>query len=412
MAAGALEGIRVIDVTQVWAGPLVTRIMGDFGAEVIKVESIQRPDIVRYEHRPKYPPNDKTYNQGGYFHQLNRNKYGITLDLSRSKGRELLLQLVEYADVVVENYASRVFDNFGLCYERFAASKPDVIMLSLQGYGDSGPYRNGSAFGSTIEAMSGFKSLLGYGNGVPIYTGACIADPSSALYGLFAVINALFYRQKTGKGQHINVSMHEAMSSITEEALLEYGIHRREPQQWGSRHPYFAPYGSYRCRGDDSWIAISVTSDQEWNSLCEIIDNPQLRSDCFSTITQRQQNRDALDRLVEEWTLRHYPGEAMEILQQAGVPAGAFYNGKDILDNLHLKARDYFWDVACPDTGTYPQVGPIMRFSETPATLRLSPPSLGEHNEYILGSILGMSKDDITALQQEGIIGNEPRYQG
>jgi crotonobetainyl-CoA:carnitine CoA-transferase CaiB-like acyl-CoA transferase len=319
---------------------------------------------------------------------------------------------VKYADVVVENYSSRVFENFGLNYERFAANKPDIIMLSLQGYGDSGPYRDGPAFGSTIEAMSGFKSLLGYGNGVPIYTGACIADPLSGLYGLFAVINALFYRQKTGKGQHINVSMHEAMSSITEEALLEYDIHRRAPEQWGSGHPYFAPYGSYRCAGDDSWIAISVTSDQEWASLCAVIDIPQLRDICFSTVTQRQQNRDHLDLLVEQWTLKHNAVEAMEILQQAGVPAGAFHNGKDILNNTHLIARDFFWNVVCPDTGTYPQVGPIVRFSETPATLRLSPPGLGEHNEYILGSILGMSKDDIISLQQEGIIGNIPRYKG
>jgi len=249
MDAMALKGIRVIDVTQVWAGPLVTRIMGDFGAEVIKVESIQRPDIVRYEHRPKYPPNDKTYNQGGYYHQLNRNKYGITLDLSRSKGTELLLQLARHADIVVENFSLRVFENFGLNYERFAAVKPDIIMLSLKGYGDSGPYRNGPAFGSTIEAMSGFKSLLGYGDSVPIYTGACLADPLSALYGLFAVINALISRQKTAKRQYISVSMHEAMTSINEEAFLEYGIQQRKPEQWGSGHPCFSPYGSYRCGG-------------------------------------------------------------------------------------------------------------------------------------------------------------------
>jgi len=151
-------------------------------------------------------------------------------------------------------------------------------------------------------------------------------------------------------------------------------------------------------------------SDQEWNGLCNMIDNPQLQYNCFSTIAQRRQNREALDRLVEEWTLRHYPEEAMEILQQAGVPAGAFHNGKNILNNPHLRARDYFWNVACPDSGTYPQVGANMRFSETPATLRLSPPSLGEHNEYVLGTILGISKDDIAALQEERIIGREPRY--
>jgi crotonobetainyl-CoA:carnitine CoA-transferase CaiB-like acyl-CoA transferase len=143
-----------------------------------------------------------------------------------------------------------------------------------------------------------------------------------------------------------------------------------------------------------------------------VIDIPQLRDICFSTVTQRQQNRDHLDLLVEQWTLKHNAVEAMEILQQAGVPAGAFHNGKDILNNTHLIARDFFWNVVCPDTGTYPQVGPIVRFSETPATLRLSPPGLGEHNEYILGSILGMSKDDIISLQQEGIIGNIPRYKG
>jgi len=405
-----LENIRVIDLTQVWAGPLASRVLADFGAEVIKVESIQRPDLTRYSHRPASPPNGKLYNQGGYFHQYNRNKYGITLNLAKSQGRDIFMQLVECSDVVVENYARRVIESFRLSYEELIRVKPDIIVLSLNGYGNTGPYRDGVAFGSTIEAVSGVKSLIGYGDGAPIYCGATIADPLSAMYGVFAVLGALAYRDETGKGQFIELSMHEAVDSIMEEATLEYTVGKHEPRQLGAHHPYFAPYGCYRCRNGDSWVTISVTSDEEWASLCKAVGNPALDAEKFSDPLSRWENRDELDNLISEWTTRHDKFEVMSDLQKAGVPAGACINGQDILQNPHLNERGYFWSVTCPDTGVYPQVGPAVKMSETPATLRLPPPALGEHNKYVLGELLGMSTEDIAALEKEKIIGNEPVY--
>jgi len=400
----------VISLTQVWAGPLAARLMADFGAEVIKVESIRYPDRMRYTHQPKGDASGKAFNRGGYFHQYNRNKYGITLDLSKSKGKEIFCKLVGWADILVENYALRVQENLGITYPELAKTKPDIIMLSLHGYGSFGPYRYGPAFGSNIEAMSGLKSLIGYGDGVPIYAGACIGDPITAFYAVIAVMSALVYRQQTGKGQHIDLSMQECVVTIEEEALLEHVVNGTVPGQLGARHPYLAPYGSYRCQGDDSWIAICVTSEEEWQSLSAVIDNPVLKEDRFSEPLSRYQHQDELDKLIDGWTMSHRADEATAILQKAGIPAGAFLNGKEILQNTHLRERGYFWSVDCPDTGEYEQVGPLIHMSLTPAGLRLPPPALGQHNQYVLDEILGIPPEEIQALEQEGIIGEQPAY--
>jgi crotonobetainyl-CoA:carnitine CoA-transferase CaiB-like acyl-CoA transferase len=320
------------------------------------------------------------------------------------------MQLVQRSDVFVESYAPRVARNLGLTYQDLTIVNPGIIMLSLHGYGNSGPYSDMPAFGSSAEALSGFRSLVGYGDGIPISPGTTTADPIASLHSAFAILTALTQRQKTGKGQFIDISIHESMACVMEEAILEYTVNKCEPRQLGARHPYLAPYGFYRCKGDYSWIAISVTSDKEWAVLCEVIGNPKLVSEHFSDPLSRWQNHDEMDRLIQEWTSEHEQHEAMEILQAAGVGAGACLNSQEILNDHHLKERDFFWLVTSPDTGTYPLVGPIMKLSETPATLRLPPPTLGEHNEYILGEILGMSDEEIASLKKEKIIGDTPTY--
>ncbi len=338
----ALENIWVVDFTTIWAGPLVTKMLADFGAEVIKVESIQYPDRQRYSHPPRGEAGEKPYNRGGYFHQFNRNKYGITLDLSQSRGKEVFLRLIKKADVFVENYAPRVIKNLGLSYEELIKVKTDLIMLSLHGYGMSGPYSNIPAFGFSIEGLSGFSSLTGYGNGVPVPSGIPLPDPIAALHGAFAILAALDNRRKTSKGQFIDLSIHDTLGCVMEEAILPCIMNGREPCQLGDRHPYIAVHGCYRCKGDDSWVAMAVASDQEWLNLCKVIGNPALNSERFSDRFSRWQNREELHQLIEEWTIQHDRFEIMKILQEAGIAAGAVLNSQDILNEPHLKERDYF----------------------------------------------------------------------
>lgn len=404
-----LNDLRVIDFTTIWAGPFATRILADFGASVIKVESIQRPDPNRYMHPPK-GSSEKVWNKGGYFHQFHRNKYGITLDLSRSQGREILLQLVGRSDIFVENYAPRVVRNLGICYEELIKVKPDLIMLSLHGFGNTGPYCEMPAYGGTVEAVAGFRSVIGYGDGIPITPGSPLSDPIGSLHGVFAVLAALAHRKKTGKGQLIDLSLHESIGCVMEEATLQYTVDESQPCQLGARHPFMAPHGFYRCKGDDSWVAISVGSDKEWTDLGGIIGNPVLTNEKFSDSFSRWQNQDELDQLIEEWTIHHDPDEVMNLLQSAGVAAGACLNAKNLLNDPHLKERSYFWLVPTPDNGAYPEIGPVIKLSETPARLRLSPPSLGEHNEYILRDVLGIPAEEIARLKENGIIGNTPAY--
>ena len=411
MLPQGLENVWIIDFTTVWAGPFTTKILADFGARVIKIETLKRPDFTRYLHQPAGPPNDeKAHNRGGYFHQFHRNKYGITLDVFRSRGREILMKLVKRSDVFVENFSPRVIRNLRLTYEDLTKVNPSIIAISLHGYGNTGPYCDMPAFGSSTEALSGFRSLVGYGDGIPISPGTTTADPVASLHTAFAILAALAQRQRTGKGQFIDASIHESLGCIMEEAVLEYTVNKQEPRQLGARHKYLAPYSYYRCKGDYAWVAISVASDEEWAALCKVIDNPALTSERFADPLSRWQNQDELDRLIEGWTIKHEHYEAMEILQKAGVAAGACLNAKEVLSNPHLEERECFWDVTSPDTGTFPLIGPIIKLSETPATLRLSPPALGEHNEYVLGELLGLSAEEIASLREERIIGDAPAY--
>lgn len=408
MSSMALEGLRVVDFTQVWAGPLSGRFLADFGAEVIKVESIQYPDHTRFLHTPKDADPETEHNQGAFFHQFNRNKYGITLDVAKSRGKELLMKLVSKADIFVENYGPRVMKNLGLTYEDLIKVKPDIIMLGIHGYGLTGPYSKAPAYGSGPESLAGYRSLVGYGDGIPVPPGMTLADPTTAMHGMIAVMAAVNYRRQTGKGQFIDLSLHDVISSIFEEGTLPYLMNGTELKQLGTRHANMAPHGCYRCKEDDSYIAIAVSSDKEWEAFCKVIGNEALTEERFSDPLSRWQNQDELDRLIEGWTIRHVSSEAMDILQKAGIAAGAVLNAHDVLKNPHLNKRKFFWQVTAPNSGTHPMAGAGMELSDTPGTLRMPPPALGEHNEYILGELLGVSTEELEELKKDKIIGDKP----
>ncbi len=413
-----LEGVRVLDLSQVFSGPYCTRILGDLGAEVIKVEATRRPDPERGPIKPApgsglYPDNNPgpdPYNRSGRFVEYNRNKYGITLDLGTPEGLHLFLELVKISDVVIENFSVGVMERLGLGYEALRAIQPDIIMLSMPAFGSTGPEASYVAFGPQQEALSGIVSITGYQEDRPLSTWVYYPDPTVALFAVSAVLAALMHRQATGQGQHIELPQREALCYALPELVLEYQMTGRKPRPRGNSHPAYAPHGCYRCQGEDLWVAISVTNDREWVALCQAMGRPDLTLDPrFRTAPERVRNREALDRIVEDWTQKHSHYEAMELLQAAGVPAGAVLTMADMLEDPHYKERGFFVPVDYTGVGIHLSLGFPWRFSKTPASVRLPSPGLGEHNRYILGKLLGLSEAQVRELEEKGIIGSVPR---
>jgi crotonobetainyl-CoA:carnitine CoA-transferase CaiB-like acyl-CoA transferase len=416
MASLPLNGIMVIDLGRVWAGPLTTRVLADFGAEVIKVESLTARGTASLpadedrvlEDYPNKDPGAKPWNRQGMFNDLNRNKKSLALDLSRPEGVAVFKKLVAISDIVVENYTPRVMANFGLDYPVLKTIKPDLIMLSMPAYGATGPYRDFPGFGNTIESVAGITDLVGYAGGPPHQLGMIAGDPLAALHGVSAIMVALRHKRQTGSGQHIDLSQAETQTSAIGEYVLDFSMNKRNVPRIGNRHPVHAPHGCYRCKGKDSWVAIDITSETEWQSLCKVMGNPSLAHDKrFSKQSTRLTNQDELDTLITAWTIQldHY--EVMRVLQTAGVPCGPVLNGKELLTDPHLRERGFFVNINHPDTGTFPYAGSPIRLSRTPAEYHSSP-GLGEHNREVLGGLLGMSQDEITALEKAGVIGDAP----
>jgi len=403
MSKQPFEGIRICDLSQNWSGPYCTAYFGGMGAEVIKIESIQHPDSFRFGNLVS----DLWWEVYAPWNCTNVNKYGITLDLNDPRGIELFKKLVKVSDVVIENFASRVMENFKLTYPVLKELKPDIIMVSMQGYGQSGPWRDYASFGVAFEQSSGLAYLTGYADGSPQNLGGS-ADPIAGMHAAFAIQAALEYRRRTGKGQFIEIAQAELLTRLLGVALIDYNINKKVWGRLGNRDPFRTPHGVYRCKGEDMWVAISISSDEEWGAFCQAIGKPELaRDDRFSTFTNRWRNQDALDKLIEAWTFEHDRYEAMTILQKAGVAAGAVIIPDKLQHEPHLKDRRFFQELTRDIIGTqlYPK-WPI-RFSETPITMRPAP-KLGEHNNYVLETILGLSKSDVEELEKNKIIGSTP----
>lgn len=411
----SLENIRVIDFSQVWAGPWTGRLLADLGAEVIKIESIQVYDISRGPIDKQlviggYPVDvpGEPYNQRLVFHHWNRNKYGITLNLRDKEGVDIAKRLVKISDVVLESFPPRVMKNFGLDYPALKEVKPDIIMLSMPAYGASGPEKDYRAFGVSTEQMSGHADLSGYIGEyeMPMKSGIDYGDPTSGSTAAGLILAALHYRRKTGKGQWIDVSQSEATSLLIGEVLMDYTMNHRMWKRMGNRHLWMVPHGCYRCKGSDMWIVISVASEEEWHALITVLGNPPwAQEERFRNRLSRWHNQDELDKLIEAWTIQHEHYEAMELLQKAGVPAGAVLDPSEVAENEHLKQRGYFLSGSHPKIGTALFQGPPMKLSKSPVVIHRLGPALGEHNEYILKKLLGMSGEEIAELEKKQVIG-------
>ncbi len=414
---GALDGVRVLDLTRVWSGPLAGRILADLGAEVIHITG--RVTVIGADYPPElakilavFPDNDpgeRPWNRTSSNNDFHRNKLGITLELNTPEGIDIFKRLVKVSDVVLENYSPRVMPNFGLDYPVLTRINPAVILCSMPGYGATGPYRDWVSYGTNLDPASGLASLMGYPGQEAHMSGNAYPDPAAALHAAGAILTALFHQRRTGRGQYIDLSQAESATCLLGEAVLGYALNGKIPPRLGNRHPFRAPQGCYKCKGHDKWVVVAVFTDEEWKSLCQVMDKPDLAYDPrFADSSSRYENHDTLDELIEAWTSRYTHLEAMQLLQEAGVPAGAVLNAAELLANEHLNERGFFVEIDHPEVGPRKYTALPIKFSRTPAKPGRPAPCLGEHNEYVLSKILGLSKEEIAQLEAKGIIGHQP----
>jgi crotonobetainyl-CoA:carnitine CoA-transferase CaiB-like acyl-CoA transferase len=401
---GPLAGVRVLDFTWVWAGPYAALQLAHLGADVTRVESARRPCM--YRNTLPMADDIKDLNRAGGFNQWNQGKRSIALDLAKPRAVEIARDLVRHCDVVVENFAAGSIARMGLGYETLKQLRPDLVMLSMSGYGQTGPYSTHLSFGALIEAISGFTLVNGYAGMRTRSSGMAYPDPTSGMFGAVAVVAALVHRARTGEGQHIDLAMLESVLSIFPEALLEYAVGGRLPQPVGNHDRWMAPHNCYKARGNEHmWISIAVGTEKEWRALCGAIGQPGLTDDPrFRTAALRKQNEGELDAIIETWTSALDRWEAAEILQGAGVAAFPTLGAKDLVEDPHMRARGYHVRLPHPLAGKRIHAGIAWKMSETPCHVRKAAPMLGEDSDSILGDLLGYSVEEIKRLHEDEIL--------
>lgn len=407
---GPLAGVRVIEVTANWAGPIGGRHLADLGADVIKVELQTKPATraLIYTGGDVWPD---FYHRSGYFNKLNRNKREIALDLSKPRGRDVFLELVRDAHVVLENNAARVMGQLGVAYEALREVNPALVMCSMSGYGATGPERNYSAYGSNIETASGLASVNGYGPGEYFGTGSFYADPVTGTHGAVAILAALHHARRTGRGQWIDMSLLEAVSPFFAQQFLEYSVTGQSPEPIGNRSPVHAPQGVYAAAGSDCWLAVTARSHEEFRALCHAIGRDDLAADPLLGAVDARRAREAdIDAAITAWTATRDHLSAARELQQAGVPAAPVMKNWEVVSDNHLNDRGFFVQTRHPVAGTFPFPGFPWRFSKTPVALRRPAPLFAEHNHEVFEGLLGMSEAEVRELYDAGVTGDEPIY--
>ncbi len=387
---GPLSDVRILDLTRVWAGPLATRILADFGAEVIKISD------------PRVPID----RAGGTNNKLNRNKTNIALRLDRESGRDAFLELAATSDVVVENFRPRVMNNFNLTYQTLREVRPDIVMCSMPGFGTTGKYADYPAFGPSVEAMTGIPSMMGYEGGPPRTSALAYPDPVSALNSVAAIMTALNHRRRTGQGQFIDLALIEGPICQIGEYIVAHSRTGIQPPRVGNSHPDHAPHGVYPALGEDEWIAICVMSDAEWVELCGLMTRPELaNSPEFSHSSERRRNASRLDPMIAEWTRQRDGARLAAALQDVGIAAGRAAKNYQLLADPHLAERGFFVEIEEPDVGGKVYPGQAVRMPGlNPSAWRPSA-RLGEHTDRILSGLLGMSDKRISRMEQDETIG-------
>jgi crotonobetainyl-CoA:carnitine CoA-transferase CaiB-like acyl-CoA transferase len=428
-----LAGVRVLEFSIAWAGPLTGRFLADFGADVIHIErdtlrgtgylgmppGVVAEDIAGWEWGklpgpifrsgiyPDADPGQNPWNRQGIFNKLHRNKRSLCIDLKNTEGRDVFVDLVRVSDIVLNNYSPRGVASLGLDYEHLKEYNPRIITVSMSGYGLTGPDSMRVSLGPVLEAHSGLASATGYEDRGPLKMGVAFADPIAALHALSATLGALDQRDETGVGMGLDFSQFEAYASIGGELYLEASVTGEAPRRRGNRSPDAAPQGVYQCAGEDAWLAVSVPSDEEWRALAAVLGG-EMGAERFKSLAGRIRDHDEIDGILGAWAAGRDKFDAMQELQAAGVRAVAVMTSRDLVDGEHLTARGFMaeWDQA--DVGLRRFPGFPIHF-EDPAEIRMEgTAALGADNEAVLGEILGYSPARIQALIDSGVLATRP----
>jgi benzylsuccinate CoA-transferase BbsF subunit len=401
-----LQDVRVLDFTWVWAGPYATMLLAMLGAQIIKVESEGRTDIMRravvwplFAPRPLEIPQ----NQGMSFNSLNMNKLGVTVNLERTEGIELVKRLVSISDVVMENMRAGTMERTGLGYENLRQLNPRLIMLSSSARGATGPESEYAGYATVHHAVGGASYITGYPDGPPSTTLGDV-DLMNATAAAFAVIAALHHRAETGEGQYIDYSQCEGVSSFIGEVLLDYEMNGRSPGRGGNADELIAPHSVYQCWGVNRWVAIVAETDEEFAALAEVIGQPELAADPrFADPASRKKNEAELDRIISGWTRARDRDLVANTLARAGIAAAPSRDAEDLFHDPHLRARGAFVEVDHPELGSRDFVGPPWKMSACEVEAQHAP-LLGEHNDYVFRELLGMSEAEVAKLRRDGVI--------
>ena len=404
MTSRPFDGVNILDFTWAATGPHTLSFFAFFGATIIKVESRSRFDSLRvlgpFKDGIAEPERSYSfaYSQAG-------KRLNITLNMSHPKSREVVKKLVQWADIVGDSYSTGTIERWGLGYEDLKKIKPDIIMLRTCMHGHTGPLAKQHGQGFILTALTGVDSLISWPDRAPSGAYGPFTDYIVPQLNTITLIAALDFRRRTGNGQYIDQSQHEATLGLIAPLILDYTVNNRDIIPCGNRLPYAAPHGIYRCLGDERWCAIAVFTDEEWVSFCNVIGQPALAEDPrFNTILNRKENEDKLDEIVESWTSRHTSEEVMSLLQESGVAAGRVSNAKDMAEDPQFQHYNFFENIEHPVQKNIPfSHGPNFRLSNDNYEIGRST-LLGEHNDYVYTNLLGFTDEEFSELIAEGVI--------
>jgi crotonobetainyl-CoA:carnitine CoA-transferase CaiB-like acyl-CoA transferase len=404
-----LAGMRIIDLTAFWAGPSATHALAAFGADIVKVESIQRPDGIRYSGGMRTDVDD-WWEYGWLFQGVNTNKRSVTLDLQSREGIRLFMELVDQSDAVIENFSPRVMEQFGLGAEALLERNPRLVVVRMPAFGLGGPWRDRVGFAPTMEQIAGLAWVTGLPDGPPVAPrGAC--DPLAGVHAAFALLAALEATRRTGCGQLVELPMIETVLNVTAAQPIEFQVFGQMLERRGNRGHPAATQNIYRCAGDDDWIALSVRTDAEWQSLTQLMGRPSWATDPnLSTVGDRRERADDVDEHLQEWFGTQELDEVVDRLAAGGVPAAAVVSPSAVTDNPQLRHRGFFERLDHPRTGPawYP-CPPFARLMAAAKWLFRPAPTLGEHNREVLTELCGLTDDDLDRLAAQSVIGTRPQ---
>ena len=400
-----LDGIKVLDFCWVAVGPMTTKYLAEHGATVIRVESSKRPETLR--RAAPFPDGVSGINRSGYFANYNANKYGVTIDMGHPRARDLVLRLAAWADLVTENFTPGTMERWQLGYQDLKEVNPGIVMFSTSMLGRGGPMENQPGFGPVLSSLAGLTHITGWPDRDPVNPYGAYTDFIGPRFAVAAILAALDYRRRTGEGTHLDMSQLEASLHFSAPYLLDRAVNGREQGRRGNRDPDAAPNGAYPCLGDDRWIAISCQSDREWQTLSRLmapeggnVDHP----DSFSTLAGRKSMEDELDRMVAEWTKEQDASALMHTLQEAGVPAGVVNDCRDLFEDPQLSHRQHFTFLDHPEIGRYGSDRAEFNLSKSPGSLDTAAPLLGQHTEYALKELIGLTGQEYRSFEEDGVL--------